>query len=76
MDEIKNKVKSIKNIYKENDYDLAIRVWQEMQDLCLTSIWDYDELTILITEYYIGNDAAYYLHEFLVSRGANSIETF
>lgn len=73
MYEIKNKLNSLKNINKENDYNLAIHIWQEMQDNELTNIWDYDELSILINQYYIGNDAAHDLHDFLVSRGANSI---
>ena len=74
MNEIKNKLKCLDNINKEDDYNLAIHMWQEMQDNELTNTWDYDELTILINQYCIGNDAAYCLHNFIVSRGANSIK--
>lgn len=75
MKENKVILESLKNLDKENDYKLAVNIWQEMGDKGLTDTWNYKELNTLLMLYIYGLDKDNDLHDFIKRIGANVLET-
>lgn len=75
MKENKVILESLKNLDKEDDYNLAVNIWQEMGDKGLTDTWNYKELNTLLMLYISGLDKDNDLHDFIKRIGANVLET-
>ena len=75
MKENKVILESLKNLDKEDDYNLAVNIWQEMGDKGLTDTWNYKELNTLLMLYIYGLDKDNDLHDFIKRIGANVLET-
>lgn len=75
MKENKVILESLKNLDKEDDYNLAVNIWQEMGDKGLIDTWNYKELNTLLMLYIYGLDKDNDLHDFIKRIGANVLET-
>ena len=62
---------SLKNLGKERDYDLGLRIFREMDKKGLNTTEMYKYLSYLLERYYYYNTIHDDLHDFLKSIGAN-----
>lgn len=65
----------LKNLGKEDDYNLGLRIYRQMKINGLANTFDYIELELLLSQYYFGIAAEHDLHAFLKRIGANVLET-